>query len=145
MSWHTVNPTWNTIPDAETLKNIIFNNGPVAASICSLSAFNAYRGGIFTTNETCSGSRTNHAIILTGWITDPTYGTVWILRNSWGTWWGEDGYMYIKAGTSSVGWNATYVEYEPQEDLTPPKVSKLDSFAHTSDNLVINNEDISLA
>ena len=144
MSWHTVNPTWNTIPDADTLKNIIFNNGPVAASICSLSAFHSYDSGIFTTNETCSGSRTNHAVMLTGWITDPTHGTVWILRNSWGSGWGDGGYMYIKAGTSSIGWNATYVEYKPQEDLTPPKVSNLDSFAHTSDNSVVNNEDISV-
>ena len=60
-SWHTVAPTWNTIPDAETIKNIIYTKGPVAASLCSLSAFNAYRSGIFTTNETCSGA-TNHAI-----------------------------------------------------------------------------------
>ena len=144
MSWHTINPTWNSIPDAETIKNIIYTNGPVAASICSLSAFSNYNGGIFTTNETCSGSRTNHAIVLTGWITDPTHGTVWILRNSWGTWWGENGYMKIKAGTSSVGWNATYVEFETQEDLTPPKVTKLDSFAHTTDNLVVNNEDVTV-
>jgi predicted secreted protein len=144
MSWHTVNPTWNTIPDTETLKNIIYNNGPVAASICSLSAFNNYPGGIFTTNETCSGSPTNHAIILTGWITDPTHGTVWVLRNSWGTWWGDNGYMLIKAGTSSVGYNATYVVYEPLEDHTAPVVSKLDSVAHTPDNVIVINEDITV-
>ena len=43
MSWHRVNPEWNTIPDTETLKDIIYNNGPIAASVCSLSAFNSYR------------------------------------------------------------------------------------------------------
>jgi len=144
MSWHTIDPTWNTVPDTDAIKSIIFNKGPVATSICSLSAFNNYKGGIFTTNETCGGSRTNHAVILTGWITDPTYGTVWILRNSWGTWWGDEGYMYVKAGTSSVGWNATYVEFEMLEDKTPPKVIKLDSVDHTSGNVIVDNEEISV-
>ncbi len=144
MSWNTVNPTWGTLPNEDVIKNAIYTKGPIAASICSLSAFNNYSGGIFTTNETCSGSQTNHAIILIGWITDPTYGTVWILRNSWGTWWGDNGYMYIKAGTSSVGWNATYVEYESLEDTTPPNVSKLDSITHTNDNMIVNNEMINV-
>ena len=83
-------------------------------------------------------------LILVGWITDPTHGTVWILRNSWGANWGNNGYMYIKAGTSNVGWNATYVEFESQEVLTPPKISKLDSYLHTSDNVIDNNEDVTL-
>ncbi len=145
MSWQRVDANWNTIPNTETLKNIIFSKGPVAASVCSKTAFDNYDGGIFTTNETCSGSATNHAIILTGWKEDPVYGTVWILRNSWGTWWGDQGYMYIKAGTSSVGYNATYVVYEPLEDRIAPMVSKLDSISHTADNRIVINEDISVS
>jgi hypothetical protein len=33
------------------------------------------------------------------------------MRNSWGTWWGEDGYMRIEYGCSRIGSNAFLVEY----------------------------------
>jgi predicted secreted protein len=144
MSWHRISTTWNVTATVDELKNAIYTKGPVATSICSQSAFANYSGGIFTTNESCGTSKTNHAVILVGWITDPTHGTVWILRNSWGSGWGDNGYMYVKAGTSNVGNSATYVVYQPLPDNSPPTVSKVDSYNTTSDNLISMNEDITV-
>ena len=50
------------------------------------------------------------AVVLVGWD-EPEQA--WILRNSWGTDWGEDGYMRIRYGTSMVGFAANYIIYQP--------------------------------
>ncbi len=102
------------IPDETSIKNAIMNYGAVAVTVCVGNAFQAYRGGIFATDEgsVCgsSGLSNNHAVALVGW--NDTEGT-WILRNSWNTWWGESGYMRIKRNVSYVGYAANYVIYGP--------------------------------
>lgn len=118
-SWAYVTNDYS-VPSADLIKNAIYNYGPVAAAVCVGTAFQNYTGGIFQTNE-CT--QVNHAIVLVGW--DDTYG-YWILRNSWGTSWGESGYMRIKYGTSSVGYAATYVSYNaagPTPTPAPPTVT----------------------
>ena len=109
---------WAYVPgsenDIEEIKQAIYQYGPVAAAVAVGPAFQAYSEGVFDNDE--SGTvDINHAIVLVGWDDayswdGGTYG-VWILRNSWGSGWGEGGYMYITYGTSRVGYAANYVEY----------------------------------
>jgi len=100
------------VPSVEDLKQAIYTYGPISAAICAGSAFGSYGGGIFETDETCTFG-VNHAVALVGW--DDSQGTngVWILRNSWGTGWGESGYMRIGYGVSNVGYSANYIVYDP--------------------------------
>ena len=98
------------VPSVEDIKTAIYEHGPVAAAVCVGGKFQSYTGGIFNYNESCSGT-INHAIALVGWEDDlgPNNG-YWILRNSWGSGWGESGYMRIRYNTSMVGYAANYVE-----------------------------------
>jgi hypothetical protein len=98
-----------TVPSIQQLKQAIFDRGPVAAGVCVDDQFRAYTGGIFDYNG-CGIS--NHGIALVGWHDDggPDEG-YWILRNSWGPDWGEDGYMRIRYGTSRVGKAANYIVF----------------------------------
>lgn len=101
------------LPTIAEIKNAIYNFGPVSAAICTGPSFLYYSGGVFASDEAAvcinDGKIVNHAIVLVGWNdADQT----WILRNSWGTGWGESGYMRIKWGTSNVGYRASYVNYQ---------------------------------
>lgn len=91
------------VPGADSLKTAIYTHGPVAAGVVVNSAFKHYTGGIFDKCE--DGFSTNHGIVLVGWNDDGGY---WILKNSWGTKWGEQGYMRIRYNCSNVGYAAAY-------------------------------------
>jgi|GEM_PF-1756066 C1A family cysteine protease len=96
----------NNPTDAQ-IKQAIYDYGPVWAGVDAGNNFQAYTNGIMTASD---GTSIDHAIVLVGW--DDT-NNCWILRNSWGTSWGENGgYMRIGYGVSGVGTNATYFMYK---------------------------------
>ncbi len=94
------------------IKQAIYTHGPVSTTVYVNSAFHAYTGGVF---NDCESAQVNHAVVLVGW--DDTQGAsgVWILRNSWDTDWGEDGYMRIEYGCSRVGYATCYVNYSTRD------------------------------
>ncbi len=96
----------SSVPSVDAIKQAIYSHGPVAAAVCVDNAFQLYDGGIFAPRQKCNNI--NHAIVLVGWNDDGGY---WILRNSWGSGWGENGYMRIAYGASKVGYAANYVVY----------------------------------
>jgi len=107
-NWYYVGSQW-TIPSVDAIKNAIYNYGPVSVAMCAGPVFSNYSGGIYSTNESasCNGG-INHAVNLVGWNDAEN---TWILRNSWGSWWGESGYMRIARNVSNIGYNASYVVY----------------------------------
>jgi C1A family cysteine protease len=64
--------------------------------------FQTYTSGVLT-NATACGTAINHAVTAIGWGNNATAGNYWIVRNSWGTAWGNAGYVYIGWGTPGVG------------------------------------------
>ena len=79
--------------------------GPAAVTIdASAPNFQSYKSGIFTSK--CS--QPNHAVILVGFGTDSTEGDFWIIRNSWGSTWGEAGYIRVKINPSNR--NSCFIE-----------------------------------
>ena len=95
-------------PSILQMKQAIMEYGPISVSVSVDNAFQAYNSGVF---NLCSYGEINHAVVLVGW--DDSMGPMgaWILRNSWGDGWGEDGYMYIVYSCSFVGYGACYVDY----------------------------------
>jgi inhibitor of cysteine peptidase len=110
-----------------SIKQTIYDYGPVWAAVYVGEKFKAYvPGTVFSKSE---GNTINHAIVLVGWD-DSTNS--WILRNSWGTSWGENqGYMRIRYGTSAIGSNAAYINYKGKISHTTTTVEDMKSKAIT--------------
>jgi len=103
------------VPSTDKIKEAVYNYGPVCAAIYAGVALQAYTGGVFNKDETpkaslfscCDGSpQVNHAILIVGWDDDRG---VWIIKNSWGTGWGDNGYYYVEYGVSQAGFAAVIV------------------------------------
>jgi C1A family cysteine protease len=99
--------TSNTVPSVDAIKNAIYTYGSVSVGYYVDRYFQAYTGGVFTSCKKKVNS-TNHAVILCGW--DDAKGA-WLLKNSWGTGWGEAGFMWIKYGCNNIGYGACYCTY----------------------------------
>ncbi|KAM0961237.1 hypothetical protein ACFX13_020969 [Malus domestica] len=66
---------------------------PISVAIVASQAFQAYKGGLFT-DDNC-GTNLNHAVTIIGYGTTEDDTPYWLIKNSWGTSWGENGYMKI--------------------------------------------------
>ncbi|CDW85086.1 cysteine protease 1 [Stylonychia lemnae] len=100
--------------NATTIRSIV-QKQPVSIGICASDIqFAYYSSGIFqnTSKYKCC-TNINHALNIVGF---GKQGTVayWILKNSWGKSWGENGYMRIqmienvKLQTCGIGYDLTY-------------------------------------
>jgi len=71
----------------------LLTNGPGAVGVdAGTPEFQGYSSGIFS--GTCTND--NHAVILAGYGISNDNVEYWIVRNSWGAFWGDNGYIKIK-------------------------------------------------
>lgn len=79
----------------------MYQNGPVQAAMLVYQDFFHYKSGIYRhTNGTLLGK---HSVKLVGYGVDHTYGAYWIVANSWGPDWGDNGFFRIARGRSESG------------------------------------------
>jgi len=108
--------------DVNSLKQVIMTYGPAYSGVRADFSFHYYNGGVY---NNCGSSSTNHAVNIVGWDDNPPDGGpdcpgVWIIRNSWGENWGENGYMRIEYGCNGVGNSIYYVEYSSRDFVVSP-------------------------
>jgi len=113
---------WYRIPcgDIMAIKSALMTYGVLDVAVQATSAFVAYESGVFVDSTTecgydpCYYAVTNHAVALVGWEDTSLDGDgYWILRNSWGSDWGENGYMKIAYRSAHVACAACYMVYSP--------------------------------
>lgn len=81
--------------DEQKLKEVVAKFGPVAVAIDASSIwFQLYKKGVYY-NKRCKNKedQLDHAVLVVGYGTDPKKGDYWIVKNSWGPKYGEDGYI----------------------------------------------------
>jgi cathepsin X len=84
------------------MMNEIYRNGPIACAVAEVPDLMHYKGGII--HDKTGRTSLDHAISIVGWGESAEDGTkYWIVRNQWGTWWGENGYARIIRGINNIG------------------------------------------
>lgn len=87
-------------PIEEKLAHNIVQYGPIPVGIDSTSwHLEMYRGGIL--KESQCGKDVDHAVLVVGFTPD-----YWIIKNSWGKQWGQEGYFYLERWKNACGINS---------------------------------------
>ncbi|KAH8370819.1 hypothetical protein KR093_005101, partial [Drosophila rubida] len=76
--------------DESALATAVAEKGPISVAV-DASFFQHYQGGILD-EPSCQGG-VNHGVVVVGYGHDDTGGDYWLVKNSWGTSWGENGYV----------------------------------------------------
>jgi len=85
----------------DAIKRDILKNGPVIVSMTIYVDFLTYKSGIFKSNEYSTKFSNTHAVKIVGWGKDGKKNSLnkyWIIQNSWGEDWGENGFARVLIG-----------------------------------------------
>ncbi|XP_077143518.1 cathepsin W-like isoform X1 [Ranitomeya variabilis] len=83
------------------MANYLKNNGTIAVAINN-SLLKDYVGGVIE-QKSCEPYAVNHAVLLVGYHLKDKKQPHWILKNSWGEDWGENGFFKLHFGSNMCG------------------------------------------
>lgn len=104
LEWKNI---WNA--DEKVVKQWIAEIGPVVTTIYASGQFGSYSGGVLNAGDCCNQSedpscsyQNNHAVAVVGYGHENGLD-FWLVKNSWGDWWGDNGFIKVKRGTGHCG------------------------------------------
>ena len=106
VAWGFVDPTVEH-PTTAQIKAALCTYGPLATRLRVVSdALWAYTGGVYNEAVASDSSGAGHAVVIVGW--SDNLGA-WRVKNSWGTDWGENGYIWMAYGSNRIGRHTAWV------------------------------------
>jgi C1A family cysteine protease len=103
-----VNSAYSLSTDEYAAAGWLSKNGAILLGIFPVpKSMRSYQGGVYSpTEEECGGAERTHSMAIVGYDLDGKDSDgvpYWIVKNSWGDWWGENGYIRIRFGTNACG------------------------------------------
>ncbi|KAL4453930.1 hypothetical protein ABPG74_003813 [Tetrahymena malaccensis] len=80
--------------DYNALLYAVATIGPLAVAVDG-AKWHSYKSGVYNGCDYSQNIDVNHVVVLEGYGTDPELGDYWLIRNSWGTSFGENGYIRL--------------------------------------------------
>mmetsp|Transcript_9202 Transcript_9202/g.9162 ORF Transcript_9202/g.9162 Transcript_9202/m.9162 type:complete len:622 (+) Transcript_9202:3-1868(+) len=109
---------YGAVNGAFRMKAEIYKNGPIGCGIQATPRFENYTSGVY--EEFIPWISINHEIAVVGWGVADDGTEYWIGRNSWGTYWGQEGFFYIKMYENNLGIETDCDWGIPVYPTTPP-------------------------
>lgn len=119
MEWNGVE--WESSEAA--LQQAVATIGPVSVGIdANHTSIMHYHSGIYNEPD-CSSEKLDHAVLVVGYGSEEA-GDFWIVKNSWGTDWGMDGYIKMSRNNNNNCGIATSASY-PEASTTTSTLGQL--------------------
>ena len=91
----------------DALMEAVANVGPISTGMdASHITFQLYHSGVYNPWFLCSQTRLDHGVLVIGYGSEAwLFGShkYWLVKNSWGTGWGEKGFFKIRRGDNKCG------------------------------------------
>ena len=84
----------------EDMMQEIYQRGPIACSVAVPQSLDDYEGGIYCDDS--GDVHTVHEISVVGWGETEDGQKYWNVRNSWGSHWGEQGFVRVCKGVNNI-------------------------------------------
>jgi hypothetical protein len=98
------------------MKQEIFQRGPITCGISVPdSLLHGYTGGIY--EDTTGDTNIDHEVAVVGYGEENGV-EYWLVRNSWGTWWGEGGFFRVVRGKNNLMIESDCVFAVPKDTWT---------------------------
>jgi C1A family cysteine protease len=105
--------SWASVLSIADRKNVIATKGPVVAGMEVFEDFSYYHTGVY--KHTSGASRGYHAVSVVGYDDNLQ---CWIVKNSWGPGWGDNGFFKIAYGQCKI--DTSFAFYDVTLTCLPP-------------------------
>lgn len=124
---------WLYQNNADVIATNIYHFGPVVTSFRLYDDFTtvAGAGNVYSWDGKAAYMGTRHAVEIVGWGGNVGGEQWWLIKNSWGTQFGDKGYCKIRKGVNECGIEENVMGATPDNFYTPAQIKALDTTVYS--------------